>query len=88
MYGKSEAGVFGIGTGEAALRSAPAYSIESAYILNEFLGFGRGDPRRFASEDRRTASNSLVERSRRTRFRMVRLGTMRREEQSSTKWPT
>ena len=62
-YGKSEAGVFGIGTGEAALRSAPAYSIESAYGLNEFLGFGGSDPRGFASEDRRTASNSLVERS-------------------------
>ena len=44
-YGRSEAGVFGIGTGDAALRRAPAYSIESAYGLNEFLGFGLSDDR-------------------------------------------
>lgn len=62
-YGKSEAGVFGIGTGEAALRSAPAYSIESAYGLNEFLGFGGRDGREVASEERRAASNSPDERS-------------------------
>lgn len=62
-YGRSEAGVFGIGTGEAALRSAPAYSIESAYGLKEFLGFGGIDGRETTSEERRAASNSLDERS-------------------------
>jgi len=42
VYGIRDEGVFGMGTGEAVLRSTPAYSIESAYAL-EFGLPGRAE---------------------------------------------